>query len=146
MMRGIVIAFAVSAVGFGQSVSMALEGGWMPDADLTATFSGKSVSGHYASGRTFEETYAADGQVSYAEDGYSSGGKWSVQAGSFCTIYDNDPAGGCYRVRREGANCYEFYFIARTEVQAKYDPRKPDWTARAWFKGQVPTCKDGASV
>jgi hypothetical protein len=145
-MHRVVMGLVFVALGFSLSAANAVETSWMPDEELTATFSGKSVSGHYSSGRTFEETYAADGQVRYADEGHASGGKWSVQAGSFCTIYDNDPAGGCYRVRREGANCYEFYFIARTENQAKSDPRKPDWTARAWFRGQVPTCKDGASV
>ena len=43
------------------------------------------------------------------------GGHWSVASGTFCTIYDDDPTGGCFRVQKTGANCFEFYFVARTE-------------------------------
>lgn len=145
-MRKVVIVIAVLAAGAGHTAAIALDAGWMPDAELSATFAGKSMAGYYASGRTFAETYAADGTLTYSDKDHASGGAWSVQSGSFCTIYDDDPAGGYFRVRREGVNCDEFYFIARTQVQARRDPRKPDWTARARFKGQIPTCKDGASV
>jgi len=118
----------------------------MSEADLDATFRGQSIDGHYDDGDTFQETYRADGSVSYRDTRRTSGGKWSVQAGTFCTIYDGDPAGGCYRVRRQSENCFEFFFVARTEAEARRDPRKPAWTARGWFSGKPSTCATHESV
>lgn len=119
---------------------------WMTDAELTATFSGRDISGEYENGDRFEEAYAATGAVRYSDARRSSSGKWSVRSGTFCTIYDDDPAGGCYRVRKASANCFEFHFVARTEEQAGKAPGKPAWTARGWFPDKPKTCTDGESV
>lgn len=131
-------------------VAMAVQGlaspAWMTDADLRATFAGRDISGEYENGDTFEETYAADGAVRYSDARRASSGKWSVGAGTFCTIYDDDPAGGCYRVRKASENCFEFHFVARTEDQASKAPGKPAWTARGWIANQPKTCVDGESV
>jgi hypothetical protein len=122
------------------------DGGWMSDARLVATFTGRSIDGEYEDGDTFHESYAADGTVAYRDKRRTSGGKWSVRSGTFCTIYDDDPSGGCYRVRQESENCFEFHFVARTEAEAEKDPRKPDWTARGWFPDKPSTCIEGESV
>jgi hypothetical protein len=129
-----------------QLAAAAGTGGWMSDNELQATFDGRAVDGHYEDGDRFEETYMTGGRVSYRDSNRSSGGRWSIQSGTFCTIYDDDPAGGCYRVRRDGENCFEFYFVARTEAQASGDPRTPHWTARAWYKDKPSTCVDGQNV
>lgn len=120
---------------------------WMTDSELTATFSGQALEGEYASGRSFEETYQSDGHVAYIDEIRTNGGHWSVQSGSFCTIYDDDQAGGCFRVLKSGSNCFEFYFIARTEDEARTPkPGEPDWTARAWRKNETSTCKEHISA
>jgi hypothetical protein len=119
---------------------------WMGEAEIRAALAGAAIDGHYASGRTFTESYRADGRLTYREPARQSQGHWSVQSGAFCTIYEGDPTGGCYRVRRVGPNCFEFYFVARTEEQARQDPRDPSWTARGWVNSQPATCRDGASV
>jgi len=120
---------------------------WMGDADLRAAFSGKAIDGHYENGREFHEKYMADGKLEYREPERHTTGYWSVQSGTFCTIYDTDPTGGCYRVHRVGANCFEFYFTARTEAEAASpDRRKPDWTARGWLTDAPSTCTEGANV
>lgn len=119
---------------------------WMSEADLRRALAGKDVEGEYPNGRPFKETYAADGSVSYADDLRSSGGRWSIEAGTFCTIYDDDPMGGCFRVHKVGANCFEFYFVARTEEEARKAPKEPDWTARAWVEAEPATCKDRISA
>ena len=94
----------------------------------------------------FRETYSADGGVDYRDVIRQSGGHWSIKAGSFCTIYDDDPLGGCFRVQKAGQNCYEFYFVARTEERAETDPGKPSWTARAWRSDEPAACHDKADV
>jgi hypothetical protein len=117
----------------------------MSEPALRAAFGGQSIDGHYANGKTFTESYGNDGRIEYREHGLTHRGRWSVEAGTFCTIYDTDPTGGCYRVRQVGGNCFEFYFVARTEAEA-LRPGVPSWTARAWLKGSPSSCKDGATV
>ncbi len=119
---------------------------WMNETDLRAALAGKAVAGEYPSGREFHETYEADGRVAYADDLRASGGHWSIESGAFCTIYDDDPMGGCFRVHKVGSNCYEFYFVARTEEEARAAQKEPSWTARAWLEQEPATCKDHISA
>jgi hypothetical protein len=120
----------------------AADDGWMSDAELNAAFSSRAVDGEYPNGETFTETYAADGRVEYSDDLRQNAGQWSVRAGTFCTIYDNDSSGGCFRVRKIGTNCYEFFFVARDEEAVEQGPSEAtDWSARAWQQDRRSTCK-----
>lgn len=117
--------------------------GWMSGADIKSTFDGQEIDGHYSNGRTFSESYYQDGSVSYREADRQNHGIWSVREGTLCTIYDGDTTGGCFRVRRSGSNCFEFYFVARTEEQAeRKDFGTPAWTARGWLIDSSSTCPD----
>ncbi len=116
---------------------------WMAEQDLRETFGGVTVDGHYSDGRRFSEQYNKDMGLIYSEGPRESAGHWSVIAGAFCTIYDGDPSGGCFKVARSGENCFEFYFIARTEDEVRRRKNgKPGWTARAWIKGRAGTCRE----
>ncbi|MFN3868919.1 MAG: hypothetical protein ACK4MF_07640 [Hyphomicrobiaceae bacterium] len=119
---------------------------WMSEADLSAAFAGVTLEGKYGDGRAFNERYGNDGRVEYREAGQTTGGHWSVQAGTFCTIYDGDATGGCFRVKKVSGNCYEFYFVARTEAEAWREHRKPDWTARGSVVGKPGVCADQSTV
>jgi len=120
-----------------------LHGRARPDVEKVWT-----IDGRYASGKAFTERYAADGRLSYTEPGLALGGHWSVTEGTLCTIYDYDATGGCYRVARVDANCYEFYFVSRTEAAAPGPPGggKPSWTARGALQGKPSACRDAPSV
>ena len=125
----------------------AVQAGWMAETALAEAFSGTTIDGHYADGRTFEERYHRDQRIDYVEPGRESSGRWSVAAGAFCTIYNDDPTGGCYRVRRIGKNCFEFYFVARSVSEAVVRPLDtPAWTARGWRRGETSTCLDDPIV
>ena len=139
------VARVLLALACAAPHAVALEA-WMSAEDITAQFKGVAIDGHYASGRAFTEEYAANGRLEYRERDRHTRGRWSVEAGTFCTIYDQDPTGGCYRVKRVGRNCFEFYFVARTEDQARRDPNTPSWTARGWIRTEPATCADGANV
>jgi len=115
---------------------------WMSEAELRATFIGKTITGRYAGGKPFTEHYRSNGRLEYREHGSTIGGRWSVKAGTFCTLYDRDTIGGCFRVRHLIGNCYEFYFVARTETEAAEQPRAPDWTARGSIEGERGACAD----
>jgi hypothetical protein len=120
---------------------------WMSDDELSARFDGATLDGQYADGRAFTERYDRDGSVKYTERGLTLGGSWSITEGTLCTIYDRDASGGCYRVSQVGPNCYEFYFVSRTEAEAP-GPRegKPLWTARGAVQGRPGSCKTVPSV
>lgn len=135
------------ALAPGRSAAAGSSLRWMSEAEITSSFSGQTVDGEYPSGATFRETYAADGSVAYEDELRTTSGRWSVRSGSFCTIYDDDPTGGCFRVRKAGANCYEFYFTGRSEADAERPLREtPSWTARAWLDGEASTCKPEIGV
>ncbi|HMN38310.1 MAG TPA: hypothetical protein PKD49_11460 [Hyphomicrobium sp.] len=120
---------------------------WLSDADIERSLKGHTLDGMYASGRRFTESYLETGSLAYAEDGMTLSGHWSVRAGMLCTIYDADPTGGCFRVAVMGANCFEFYFVSRSEEALPGPPgTKPGWTARGAVEGKAQACIDGASV
>lgn len=132
----------LAAAGLVVSAALANEF-WMRAEELQAAFAGTTIDGHYSDGRHFTERYDSDNALKYFEGPRQTSGHWSVVSNSFCTIYDGDPSGGCFRVARIGANCFEFYFIARTEDQVRRrEDGKPGWTARGWVKGHRATCQD----
>lgn len=135
------------AVGVLPTLTARGEPTWLTDEAIAAELGGKTLEGRYANGRAFTETYGDDGRLHYLEPGATLGGRWSVRAGTLCTIYDTEPTGGCYRVGKVGANCFEFYFVARTEAAAPGpDGLKPSWTAQGSIAGQGRACKDSADV
>jgi hypothetical protein len=142
-LRALAVAGCVAAVpAMGATPAL-----WLSNGDITAALAGKTLEGRYASGRAFVERYGADGRVEYLEKGQTIGGHWSVTAGTLCTIYDTDPTGGCFRVVKASENCFEFYFVTRTEEAAPGPvTARPAWTARGAVSGQPSACREGASV
>lgn len=119
---------------------------WLSDAELQR-FSNATIDGRYANGKPFTEHYGSDGRLHYVERGMTLGGHWSITQGSLCTIYDYDETGGCYRVMRVDTNCYEFYFVSRTEATVpRSEDGKPRWTARGAIQGQASACREEPSV
>lgn len=137
------IAFLVSAAGAQDDAG---QGTWMDEAEIRAAFAGQTIDGHYSNGDAFTESYLANGRIDYREKVRKLTGRWSVEAGTFCTIYDASPTGGCYRVRRMSGNCFEFYYVGRDESEVLVRPGRPAWTARGWHKNKNSTCEEAANV
>jgi hypothetical protein len=138
---GIALAIAWTHAGAKPS------GSSMDETAIRAAFAGKTIQGNYASGKPFTETYEADGAIIYRERNIEYRGHWSIQGDAFCTIYNSDPTGGCFTVKQESTNCYEFYFVSRTEGQAANNETvKPAWTARAAVTDRDATCADRQAV
>ena len=117
----------------------------MRNERLRAAFAGHTIVGQYVDGRAFRESYAADGSLDYVDHGQARRlvGHWSIIKNRFCTIYRGDASGGCFRVHRASANCFEFYFETRTEAEVRGSTlRDPTWTARAWRSDSVSTCEE----
>jgi hypothetical protein len=144
-----VIAAVVAAIVPAGETAWAVQStaSWLDGPAILQKFNNVTIDGRYADGRAFTERYGADGRLVYTEHGMAMGGHWSVTEGTLCTIYDYDATGGCYRVSRVDTNCYEFYFVSRTEAAAPGPPDgKPRWTARGAVQGQPSACKDEPSV
>jgi hypothetical protein len=142
-------ALAVGSLAFSasgpSSPSFAMSA-WLDDAELQR-FNGATIDGRYVNGKPFTEQYRGDGRLNYVEHDMALGGHWSITQGTLCTIYDYDETGGCYRVMRVDTNCYEFYFVSRTEEAAPGpSDGKPRWTARGAIQGQSSACKDEPAV
>ena len=148
--RALAVAFAV--VAFASQAEAQTEANPAPaphmsESAMTHAFGGKSIDGTYADGVAFTETYGADGRLDYRERGRDMTGRWLVRGGSFCTLYDTSPTGGCFRVVRKGANCFEFYFVARDDKQIERGQgQPPSWTAQAWIKGEFATCSEAPTA
>ncbi len=116
---------------------------WMNDDEIRRAFAGISIDGTYIDGLSFTEVYADDGCIDYRDKRKAMTGKWSIVNNSFCTLYDGIITGGCFKVLQRSANCFEFYFLASTEIEAaKPEPRRPSWTARGWNKAKPVTCEE----
>jgi hypothetical protein len=141
------LAWSLSMPKSSVGAADGLSAEWLPGTEISRLLGGKMLEGRYASGRAFIERYLPDGRIEYLEDGNAIGGHWSITAGTLCTIYDTEPAGGCFRVSRSGANCFEFYFVARTEATAPGpEGAKPSWTARGSVSGEPNACQDESNV
>ena len=124
---------------------------WMTEDGMRAAFIGKTLDGHYVDGLRWTETYGADGRLDYRESVRGGTGYWYFRGHVFCTFYDPGfgLSGGCWTAIKTSTNCYEFYVAglpdARPEEEAA--PRTLGrWAARAWHKGEPPTCDERPSV
>jgi hypothetical protein len=116
---------------------------WMDEADIKQSFSGVEIDGVYVDGTKFTESYDGTGAIMYRDTRKAMTGRWSVVNNSFCTLYDGTVTGGCFKVVKVSANCFEFYFLAATEEEtAATDPGRPRWTARGWNKKHPATCDE----
>ena len=146
-MRPLSLILPLLAAAAALVVPAVADDGWMSEEAMKAAFANKTIQGLYATGKAFTETYGADGGISYREKSVDYHGHWSLQAGTFCTIYDADAAGGCFQVKQVSDNCYEFYFVARTEAEAaQFGPGVPSWTARAAVSDRDASCSDKPAV
>jgi hypothetical protein len=144
-MRGYIVALAfVISAGASNAEQVSA---WMPDAEIKTAFAGVTIDGIYADNSLFTETYGSDGRLAYRDMRGALAGRWSVVNGAFCTLYDSMITGGCFRVTRHSANCYEFYFVATKESEAAADlPKTPRWTARGWDKSKAATCDENPAA
>ncbi len=116
---------------------------WMGEAELRQTFAGVAIDGVYVDGMKFTESYEDQGALVYNDPLKEMTGRWSIVNRAFCTLYHGKATGGCFKVARVSANCFEFYFLAGTEQEtAKLESGRPSWTARGWNKKHPTTCDE----
>ncbi len=129
-----VLAIVLSA---GHACAEAVARERMAAADIEAAFRGMTMTGYYADGVKFTETYEPGGNVAYADDNDVDQGNWFEEQGLFCTFYVSG-LGACFEVVRKGANCYEFY---AAKAQDGSVINTPAWTSVGWDVRKPTTCE-----
>ena len=107
-----------------------------------AAFADQQLSGVYPSGVPWSELIRSDGTSDYREGGNRREGVWWMRGDDFCFRYGIPLSGGCFRVVRIGANCYELYAVNPGEVPAPGPQTGASWNGRMWRDNTAPTCDE----
>jgi hypothetical protein len=143
--------------GFAAWLAFALAFGVTPDAraqrfidrnamsrdEIVAAFVDQQLSGIYPSGLPWSELIRADGTSDYREGGNRREGRWWMRGDQFCFRYELPMSGGCFRVVRIGANCYELYAVTTSGTAPPAPPNaEGHWNGRMWRDDAAPTCEE----
>jgi len=133
---------AVSAPKAHDSVARAT----MNREEIIAAFVDQQLSGVYPSRVPWSELIRSDGTTDYREGQAQREGHWWMRADDFCFRYALPLSGGCFRVVRVGANCYELYAVSPSDAvtpPAQSAPGAPGhWNGRMWRDDASPTCEE----
>jgi hypothetical protein len=149
MRRRLIVAAILGALSAGMGVSissapaLALRA-WMQEAQIRSELIGLRLVGIYPSGVAWNELIRPDGTTDYEERGERRPGHWNVAGELFCFVYTRQSQGGCFRVVKHGANCYELYTASiGGQVPAEPPPaRNMSWNGRMWRDGERSTCEE----
>ena len=120
---------------------------WMSGDEIRRVFSGSSLAGLYPSEKSWTETVQADGTTDYREGTKHWHGQWWVRDHEFCFSYPPPGVGGCFRVTRISANCYELYEFDTPAAANQGPPNIANlWNGRMWHSDRPTTCENRPSV
>ena len=120
---------------------------WMSDDEIKTEFSNASLKGLYPSQRPWKEEIHPDGTTDYAEGQKRWRGEWWITARKFCFSYPPPGVGGCFRVTRISANCFELYEFGTSASHDEVPPSVTDlWNGRMWHADRPTTCEARPSV
>lgn len=119
---------------------------WMRGPAVTEAFSGKSLKGLYPNGNVWTEKIFADSRTDYREGVKHWQGNWWVTEQEFCFAYPPPGLGGCFRVTKISANCYELYDFSGEAAHLPEPPHIGDrWNGRMWYDDRPTTCEEKPS-
>jgi hypothetical protein len=116
--------------------ALATERHLMTGSELLATLPGMTMTGHYADGVKFTESYLAGGKIDYEDDLSIDTGNWFERDSLFCTFYVKG-LGACFKVVRTGENCFEMY-VAESQDGTKEENQ--NWNSVGWDITRPSTC------
>ena len=137
------IAMACLLVGLATDPSHAVRA-WMQSADILKELTGVKLAGIYPSNVAWTEVIAGDGTSDYEEQGQHRRGRWTVAGELYCFEYQLAIHGGCFRIVKHSANCYELY----TASLGGHMPATPPpatsmaWNGRMWRDAERTTCNE----
>lgn len=119
---------------------------WMSGETITSTFSGKMLKGLYPNGNVWTEKIFADSTTDYREGPKHWLGNWWVTEREFCFAYPPPGQGGCFRVTKISANCFELYDFTGDLARKEEPPHIADrWNGRMWHHDRPTTCEEKPS-
>jgi hypothetical protein len=120
---------------------------WLSGDEIRRELTGRLLAGIYPSGQPWSEQIADDGTTDYREGAKHWQGQWWIAGREFCFSYPPPGTGGCFRVVRASANCFELYDFSGAAGQRE-DPPWLDtlWNGRMWQSDRPTTCEDRPSV
>lgn len=146
---GIATVVAATAIALGAAAAREDRTGlvWLTADEIRSSFAGQALAGLYPSERSWTESIGTDGTTDYREGTKHWRGHWWIRDREFCFSYPPPGVGGCFRVTRISANCYELYEF---EGPAGADETPPDianlWNGRMWHADRPTTCEARPSV
>lgn len=110
---------------------------------IRAELTGKQLAGVYPSGLKWREMISLDGSSHYEEDAAPARpGRWWLSDADLCFTYATPGSGGCFQIVKQGANCYELYFVEPAEAQStKPRSENRDWNGKLWREEEATTCE-----
>lgn len=136
------------AVLFGQSINAGAQDDrsglvWMTPDEIRQELTGVALSGIYPTERLWTETIRPDGSTDYREGEKHWQGKWWLRDREFCFTYPEPGVGGCFRITRVSANCYELYDFSGQFGRENEPPHLASlWNGRMWRADRPTTCED----
>ncbi len=140
-MNARVKAFALLAFFALVSPVLSDQSKWLGVAELKAAFAGRTLTGNYADGFIFTETYAQDGRISYWDPQVTTEGRWHVSTDQgFCTFYDN-LVGGCFKTLKVGDNCFQFFLLEAQDSGPLPKGKGTPYISQGWYPDKPSTCE-----
>ncbi len=117
---------------------------WMQEAQLRGELVGRQLTGVYPGGMAWRELIDTAGTSVYEEHGLARPGRWTIKGELFCFAYAPPTMGGCFRLVKHSANCYELYTASIGGHMPKDPPsaQSMSWNGRLWREAERATCED----
>jgi len=120
---------------------------WLSGDEIRSGFAGKPLAGLYPSERPWTEFIHSDGTTDYREGANHWKGEWWIRGREFCFSYPPPGVGGCFRVTRVSANCYELYEFDSAVGGEDTPPTLANmWNGRMWEADKPTTCEARPTV
>ncbi len=143
-MRSRTIAIALATAAALLALPAMAQRGWMQEREIRAELTHVMLSGLYPSNIAWVEQINPDGTTDYQEGKERRPGRWSVTGELYCFTYSQPHQGGCFRVVRHSANCYELYTVSIGGVAPSPPPPASamSWNGRMWRETERATCEE----
>jgi hypothetical protein len=116
----------------------------MQETEIRTQLTNVRLTGLYPSNIAWSEQINADGTTDYLEANERRPGRWTVAGELYCFVYAEPHLGGCFRIVRQSANCYELYTASIGGVAPSPPPPAVamSWNGRMWRDGEPGTCDE----
>lgn len=118
--------------------------GWMQETAIRAELTDRKLAGIYPSNIAWTEVINPDGTTDYTEGRERRPGTWSISGELFCFVYTEPHQGGCFRIVKHSANCYELYTASIGGIASTPPPpaSRMSWNGRMWREAEKSTCEE----